>query len=378
LEDTRILITCQGVSQFIAGYLACKWNNRFNNQISIDVLVYDTFSSIEVDLEIFNSVKDISKTLGIDKVYFLSQKETYNMVGMKFSNRIKFVKEKFENIDYKEVYMSRDIMGNGNLYILNLFKSTNIIGYGDSFGLIGLKESYGSGGIIKYRISNTIKILIKYLLYSFPLKYEKIKKYILTIPIIYSKKHFIKIEIVESDFAIKLMKDIAELLSNKILDNKEYDIYLLSNFTGCGWASFDNEIDLYEQIIRNNSIIKSNIIIKKHPRSSNDILESLIKRLSDDYRINKNKLINLKLPFEISGVHNLNKSKVYSIFSTCSYSLNFFYQKEVFFPLNDGLVKRFCNSKFHKVIISENENNKLVYSKILKFIKNNEICNLLS
>jgi hypothetical protein len=373
----KILITSQGITQLLAGYIACKWENKSNNNLLIDVLVYDTYSPIEVDLDIYNTISYIAKKISINKIYFLSQPDTIGMVGLSFKERVTFIRNKFQDINYDQVYMSRDKFGNGNLYILNLFKFSKIFGYGDSFGLIGYKESYSFTDSLKNIFINPFKIIAKSLLYKFPINSKKIENYILTIPIIYSKNINYKLKIVDREFSIELMYKIANLVCNKRVENIQYDIYLLTNFTGCGWSTRINEVELYEEIIRKNSNKNSNIIIKKHPRSSDNIICALIDKLNIDYNINKNESFNLNLPLEISGIHQLKNSRVFSIFSTCSYSMKFFFQKEVCFPLTDDLVKKYCISKFQKNIILENKNDMIVYNNIEKYIQNNEIKNLL-
>ncbi|WP_448636296.1 polysialyltransferase family glycosyltransferase [Pedobacter panaciterrae] len=142
-----------------------------------------------------------------------------------------------------------------------------------------------------------------------------------------------------TDLIMKMVNQLPDLINfcNEILNHvpNNSHLYLTSNLANSGLTNYENELSLYEDVIRETSEIGKCIILKNHPRASNLILKDLYEKLKDQYTVilidnNEYSLypIELWLPF-------IEKCCILPVFSSSVVSLKYFYNKDSIMPLSE-------------------------------------------
>jgi hypothetical protein len=139
-----------------------------------------------------------------------------------------------------------------------------------------------------------------------------------------------------------------ELLTycNKLLNGitGNCKLYLLSNLSNSTISSYDNEIGLYVEVIRNTAETDTTVIIKNHPRGSDILTKKLVDILSSTHQVVliDDKSFNF-YPIEL-WISLISRCEIYPVFSTSVISLYYLFSKNVIMPLNGDLIAKYIYS----------------------------------
>jgi len=277
---------------------------------------------------------------------------------------------KFKDIvgtgDVDEVYYAHDIVGNIAELAMNSFPHAQHISFGDALGSIYNKEFHlalASGNTIDKKniflkflkkIINHSKERVVKIICGGPVHFQATKA-VLILPIDQTGNCLDEMElhIVPKDFVRTLLEECAssttdlntycqDLISN---NNQSKYLLLLDNFSDGNFISFENEVNLYTDIINHYVPQGSFVMIKPHPLSVKPVADALCKNIESDYDTVIIKKEFSKYPIEL-WVNLISSCNVIS-FSYPSISLSYLYGKNVMYLLNPDIIERYFPEKFH-------------------------------
>lgn len=361
----KCLIAVQGPTEFITAFISFQWYEKeiAKELCNVVLLVYDTTMEESKESMVFDVIKKLATGREWDDIVFLNSSEMKALSHNRYSKSISLLRKKLSFKNFDTVLVSRNFGSFGTHIILDAYPNAFRIEYGDSFGMVGNSE------VLRKSLSDflkspvkIIKTFLKKLIYNhFPREVE-LDQSILVMPLDW-KGDFDeqKLRIPNKDFVLKefqkLSLGLTELndFCHQLIDdvNGKCSLYLLSNFTNSNFSSFENEFELYKNIIRETAESGSTIILKNHPRSSEIMLDLLYKDLGDEYQV---KIINNQYsyyPIELWG-GLIDRCSVYPVFSSSVISLKYFFSKRVFMSLDQFKINKYIDkNKIEEVIQSE-------------------------
>jgi hypothetical protein len=367
LKKNNSLIAVQGPAQLIAALIAYKWCecNIFYEKSNVTLIVYDTGVPLENEVLFQNSINTIAGVNTFKHIIFISQQEMSKISKVFYSDGINMFKKLMNEQDYEYVYIARGFGSFGTKLILDAYSKSLKIEYGDSFGLVG-NEKYIELSYLDFIKTpiNYLKSKLKKVIYQHHHKNYIFDYTVLSIPLVWDlnylkdksliipEKLFVKNTFSEiSSQLLGLHKYCEDLIANS---EKKCNIYLLSNLYNSGFCSLEGEVDLYEEIILQNTSPGEIIILKNHPRGIDDVLIQLKDRLKDLYEVKvvSNKLYSF-IPIELWTVL-LRNSKVFPIFSSSAISLKYLFSKQVSLTFDYKKIKKYIFfNKIEEAIQSE-------------------------
>jgi hypothetical protein len=374
----KSLLAVQGPSHFIAGYIALSWCEKkvFKINSDITLLIYDTCVSKENEHFFQETVRSLARINNFKNIVFISRLEMREISKSFFKSSLNKLKKTLKEDCFDYIYLSRNYGNFGNVIIPNAYEKSIKIEFGDAFGLVGEQRFMDFNFTFKDLFTRPISYL-KYnffsLLYLHFFNKTKFNIAVLSMPLIWDVNYLNeKTTLIPEK---KFVEETFELFSKLITDLNVYceelicksqginRLYLLSSLFPAGYCNLENEVELYEKIILKTAKLNDRIILKNHPRGSDEVLKELEKKLKLFYDV---KVIYSKkydfIPIELW--HTLIKnSNVYPIFSISSISLKYLYSKNVELTLNKiENEKYFFSDKLNLIRIS----NEMFEKSILK------------
>jgi len=291
------------------------------------------------------------------------KKLTYREILRRFRRKLGV-----EHID--EIYYAHDIGGRVPELVMNAFPEAERIIFGDGMGSLYNKTYHlalSSGASLSqarqalrtrnnFAFRSIRRILIRRLvdlLLGSPQPYQA-DKAVLILPMDQTGDCLDDMEliVVPKQQVQKIISDcqnsIPELVeySRGLLAGEPppYVLILLANISDGNFTSLENEVKLYEEIIRRHVTPKTTLFIKGHPLSVAPLDEMLSIRLSTDYfpRVISHKFA--RYPIELWS-ELVGDCKVISI-AYSNISLAFLYNVPVVFPFDDALIEKYISPKY--------------------------------
>lgn len=352
--NRKCLLTARGSIQFLAGLNAMEWfsKKKYGSEESDNVLLLYSFGGLENIT--YSNIKRMANVRQWKEIIFINQEQQSQIVRRRpYRESIKQVKQIIREQYFDDVYLEYD-GGGFERIIANAYNQSKMIGYGDGLGMVvdqtSLNEMFGVMTDHSYTLSalnRKLRETASKIIYGVAPS-VKIDSYVLALPIDYSGYSPSQIP-----FSIPPKINLINLIHqciNSMPDFREYcrklaksstkdnDIYLLCNFFDSHMMSEQNEILMYERIIRKYSKEGSSVILKPHPRTSKRFLNSLKNILNKDYNISIISDENyVNLPIEL-WTDLIESCRLINIFSACSLNIKYLYGKKVLLSLDDHII----------------------------------------
>ena len=346
----RRLLTVQGPLQYIAGYIAYRWDRPATTDVEDVLLLYDFLAAPEIEQEIAEAVRTLSRSAPWSRVVFISGADMGSLMRQRYAGSMAGLRSLVGADHFDEIYLARDHLGAGSPLLLNAYADARKISYGDSLGMVGQRESL-SKLEAPASASTRLRAALRRMLLGEP-RSIPFDGAVLSLPIDMSGKYLPGVDLVVPSRAhvlacIEQMYDaMPQLRANCAslcelgLPGKSH-LYLLSNLTASGLTDAAREIDLYAEIIEQTSTVGDTIYLKPHPRSTFEVLETLAGRLGADYRV---VMVDDKrfsrTPVEM-WTDLIRHCEVVAMFSTSAVNLKYLFDKQVVMPLDEARIARF-------------------------------------
>ena len=350
----KCIVGVQGPLQLIAGLIAMEWYGRVRygspNADAILVL-FDFGVSRGDELTMFDAIMHIASARNWSKVLFIDSQEMRGVTRHSIRRSIQEMRSRIGCQQCDELYVARDYGHMGNQLLLNAYPEAARIIYGDSLGIVGDEESLETsfGGWLRAPLDH-LKLALRKLVLGCPsrlsfdaallvLPQDWTGRYLDRVPLIVPAREHV-VEMIQS-----LSRRFPELhiYCDALFPDQSAGayLYLLSNLANSGLASQENEVLLYEEVIRQTAPTGSLVLLKNHPRSSAVIINALSDRLEKDYRVTHldDPRFN-KLPIELWSTL-IARCHIIPVFSTSATHISFIYSKKVLVPLDEYKIIRY-------------------------------------
>jgi hypothetical protein len=350
------LLAVQGPLQFIAGLLAMEWFKKIKDtsQESKSVLLmYDFLAPESIEPELFEIITRMASVQAWHSVVFISSKDMGRIMTGSYSGSIRRLRDFIGEHDFDEIFLARDFCGHGSPLIVNAYRNSDKIMYGDSLGVVG--NEAGVNSFNWHSPASSMLALCKRILreriYGAPdrLQFDAAA---LTLPIVCSKGYLddVPLFIPAIDFVLGTIQSVYQ----KLTDLQDYCdsliglagepnclLFLLINLNRSGLMTKEKEIELYVEIINQTAARDSTILLKAHPRDSVEVLNAVVDRLQANFKILVIDDVRAsRVPIELWA--DLIKScRVVAMFSSSAITLKYIYRKAVSLPLNEELIRRY-------------------------------------
>jgi hypothetical protein len=353
-KNKKSLIAVQGPTQFIAAYIAFRWCEEkiWFKESEVTLLVYDTCVPVENEILFQNSIQEIAAIGKFHKVIFISQLEIQNISKQLYSKCITDIKSLIGEEHFDYVYLARNFGSFSTKLIPSAYSKALKIEYGDSFGLVGNeKEEELSYLDFLKRPMCFLKSTAKKIIFGHFPKHFVFDLSVLTMPLVWDVNYLKDKNLIipEKLFVNEIFSNISKQLTKLDLfceelianANGKCNVYLLSNLFNSGFCTLENEVKLYEEIILETALPGERLILKNHPRCSDEVLIQLKEKLNQffDVVIVTDKQFSF-IPIELWTVL-LKSCKVFPIFSTSAISLQYLYSKQVSMTLDHQKIKKY-------------------------------------
>lgn len=368
-SDKKInsLLAIQGPTQFIAAYVAFCWCNEnvYKEKSDATLLIYDTSVSPENEFFFQDSIRKLAGTTNFREIIFIDEHEMSKISKVHYRDAIVRFKENINEEHFDYIYLARSFGSFGTKLISDVYSKSFKIEYGDSFGLVGnekyIEMSYLD--ILKKPIIS-FKMILKRHIYQQYHKKTQFDLTVLSMPLIWDSKYLNnKTVIIPNKIFVKgkfsqisdLLLDLQNYCRELLVGTHEFcNLYLLSNFYNSGFCTLENEVNLYKEVILRTATLKQRIILKNHPRGSQEVLSRLKVELKDSFDV---KIIDNAdfsfMPIEL-WKELLNRCMVFPVFSSSSISLKYLYSTQVQLTLDSKTIKKFIYyNKIQEVATSE-------------------------
>jgi hypothetical protein len=361
-ENKKSLIAVQGAAQFIAGYIASQWCQEriWFEKNDITLLIYETFVPAENEILFQNTIKEIANIVKIEKIVFINQIDSNQLSKMHYKKSILKLKSIIEQQSFDYLFLARDFGSFITKLIPNTYPQAVKVEYGDSFGLVG-NEKYLDLSILQIfkKPVSSLKVISKIIIYGHYHKKIPFDYSVITMPLVWDSKYLIdkKLLIPEMNFVKEIFYQISVQLTqlnnyckSLINNSSECKLYLLTNLHNSGACTFENELAMYEEIILKTAKNGQTIIIKNHPRGSDEMLNQLNERLRNSFDI---QLINDKkysfIPIELWSTI-MNNCEIFPVYSTSSIALKYLFSKSVILTLDAKMIDKYLYSDKKKFV----------------------------
>ena len=354
VSGTRRLLAVQGPLQFVAGYTALGWlaaDTGADDQLVL--LMYDFLMSPAIEPEFARVIEQLAAVRPWTRIVFIDSARMNGIMGGKYSGAVAALHAVLGSADFDEIYLARDFCGHGSPLIGNAYPAAKKIAYGDSLGLVGDRADFADFDASRpiRSVLSACKRAARRFLLGGPSRYH-FDAAVLSLPLDLSRGELDAIALIvpPKQHVQRSIRAVAEPLvglreySRELLDfagASSAHLLLLSNLSGSGLMSAENEIALYVHIVTTNTGRGDTVFLKVHPRSSREVIDAVVARLSGAVRI---KVIDdpglARLPVELWS-DLLDACSVIAVFSTAALNIKYVYDKDVALPLSDELVERY-------------------------------------
>jgi hypothetical protein len=346
----RRLLTVQGPLQYIAGYIAYRWNRPPTADVEDVLVLYDFLAAPQVEREIADAVRALSRSASWSRVVFISGEDMKTAMRNRYSRSMARLRSLIGVHHFDEIYLARDHVGDGSPLLLNAYAKARKLSYGDSLGLVGQRESLSKLDPPLSAASRLRGALRRTLLGTpEPVAFDGA---VLSLPIDMSGTYLpqVDLDVPSRDHVVACVEQIYAAVPElraycrALCDRGEAGrshLYLLSNLTASNLTSAPQEAALYAEVIRENSTVGGTVYLKPHPRSTFEVLDTLAADLGADYRVVvvDDKRFS-RMPVEL-WVDLIRHCQVVAMFSTSAINLKYLFDKQVIMPLDEARIARF-------------------------------------
>ena len=356
----KCLVAVQGPMQFIAGFMAMEWYGHIkHNSVNADavLLLFDFGAPPELEKPLAESIMLLSKIRKWDKVVFISSQEMRRISHQRYNHSIREIQRIIGDYKFGEIYVARDHSDFGNPLIINAYPNAARILCGESFGVVGNEDQdrvhWDRIDSLRTALSITVRSIIRGLLYGCPSKFP-FDAAVLALPVDWSGSYLnnLPLCVPSREYVVSLIMRLVDQLPElrayceSLIDGITGDcyLYLLGNFTNAGVTSIENEIALYQSVIKETAPKGATIFLKNHPRSpsAQPVINSLIDKFGNDYNIKVIDDTKLSaLPIELYAPL-IKKCNIVSVCSSSAINICYIYSKQVIIPLDDDKITTYC------------------------------------
>lgn len=342
----RRLLTVQGPLQYITGQIACHWNTAPSQAVEDTLLLYDFLAEPAIEDQIAEAVLALSRSAPWARIVFIRGAEMDALMRDRYPQSIKRLRALVGIEDFDEIYLARDHVGHGSPLLLNAYVSAKKISYGDSFGLVGQRESLETPLSIKSRLRAGLRRMLLGAPEAIPfdaailsLPIDMSGRYLATIDMSVPSRSHVVAGVERVYDAVPALRTYCRSLCEAGEPGRSY-LYLLSNLTASGLSDAQRETALYAEVIRETSPIGSFVYLKPHPRSTFEVLNAVVDQIKVDYRV---RVVDddrfARMPVEL-WVDLVRHCEVVAMFSTSAINLKYLFDKEVVMPLTEDRISR--------------------------------------
>ena len=289
------------------------------------------------------------------------ERTTYRQILDRFRKRIGVGR-------FDEVYYAHDVVGRAAELAMNAYPKAERITFGDALGSVYDKQYHlalAQGRSAEQdRPTKTWQVLrsalrprevfakgqtiLKHRLLGKPQPFQA-DKAVLILPMdqtgdcLENKELFVvpkKVVLEIISACQRSLSDLAEY-SRKVLNDTSapHFLILLENWSEGHFISFENEVEMYEEIVHRYVPPGATVLLKAHPFSVAPLDEVLSDRLSSSYRT-----------LAIAGKYRRYPMELWGDFvavchiitlSYCSVSLSYLYDKQMIYPMDESLIERY-------------------------------------
>lgn len=346
----RRLLTVQGPLQYITGYITFRHENPPSSNVEDFLLLYDFCCAPEVEEEIADSIRELSASSPWTKIIFINGREMNRIMRRRYADSINAIQLLIGSDFFDDIFVCRDYLGHGSPLLLNSYSTARKVAYGDSFGLVGQREAIEQTNASP-AMRTRLRHFARQLMLGEPAKVD-FDVAILPLPIDVSGRYFSNIDlIVPTKSHVKAcveqiyahLPDL-QLYCKELIEagtSSDRHLYLLSNLSASGLTTASSELDLYTEVIQNCSPSGATIYLKPHPRSTFEVMNQLVDRLKDEYKVILVEDARFaRIPVEL-WTSLIKHCEVMAIFSTSAINLKYLYDKKVELPLTEAHFDRY-------------------------------------
>ncbi len=365
------LISVFGTSNILAAICALKWSalNRGSEDSNGQVVLIVSHPGMpdSVLLDIGKIVDRIISSLGWEKAILIlkEQRDFVNNPKVRNSRILREFRRIIDLDEVSEFYFAHDVVGNIPELAMNAFPRAKRITFGDALGSIYDKRYHlqlASGETVqrgirgKWNIKRKVMDVKNNLLNRIngTLTEYHADKAILILPMDQTGRCLdsVELSIVPKRLVLDVIREcnvgIPELVQycKKIISTtlEPRYLFLLENLADGGFATIEAEVDMYEEMINQNVLKGSTILIKPHPFSVLPVDELLCKRLQGNYSV-----LNISSEFSRYPIELWTELVENCQILTMSYSaisLRYLYERDTKYVMNLSLIEKFIPSKY--------------------------------
>jgi len=344
------LLTVQGPLQFLTGYIAYRWQRPPAPDVEDILLLYDFFVAPEIEARIAEAVRELAAAAPWVRIVQIDGADMSALMRTRYSRSIRRIRSRIGVAHFDEIYLSRDYLGHGSPLLLNAYPEARKVVYGDSFGLMGQKESVAAiEAPANWR--DRLKLAVRRRLFGEPCTIA-VDDAVLSLPIDMTGRALdgIPLSVPSREHVVACLEQIyraqpelrayCESLREQGRSGASH-LYLLSNLTASGLSEAKQEVDLYLEVIRATSPSGGTVYIKPHPRSAFEMLQTLARELANSYDvIVVDDARFARMPVEL-WIDLMRHCEVVAIFSTSSINLKYLFNKNVILAMTDARIARY-------------------------------------
>lgn len=372
------LVSLYGNGNVLAAMSAVRWYNaqRYpDEKVEVVTVVNTPGLSDAIIKESGDITTRIISSQGWPEPIFISDQEiglyTPSLSGkLPVRSAIKNFKKRIHCEKVDEIFYAHDIGGAVPGLAMNAFPKAERILFGDGLGSIYNKiyhlalingasieeakravreSSNAERGGFKTRLFGLAKELLLGRLYPY-----QADKAVLVLPMDQTgtSLHEVELMVVSKEVVHSIIADCQKALPDLVAYTRQiieqtpppHALILLENLTDANLSTGEQEVDFYEEVIREHVPLNGTVIIKAHPLSKAPIHEMLQSRLQSDYRSEVIPSSYSRFPIELWSDF-IAQCEIIGI-AYGNVTLSYLYNKETVFALTEPMIERFINPKF--------------------------------
>lgn len=354
----QCLVAVQGPIQFVYGFNAMEWYGRVTHgsaDAEAVLLVYDLLVSAQQEKPILDSIMQLAPIKDWKRIVFIGGHEMSWIMRRPYAASIRELRAKIGDEEFDEVYLARNYGGYGSGLILRAYSEATRVIYGDGFGFVCSHEVWSAYFLEDHLTATTLvrkaKALARDVLFGKPPAPIEFDVAVLSIPVDFSGSYLDRMPLFvpsrEQNISVfercnRLLPDL-NAYCEQLLEGTANNcyLYLLRIFAEAGDTSADQEVALYEEVIRQNSPVGSTILLKLHPRAFSPVIAMLRPLLDGDYQV---RIISqgqyASIPIEFWNPL-IRRCPVISFSAGSTVTLKYLYDRDVISGLNEERIEKY-------------------------------------
>lgn len=364
----KCVVAVQGPMQLLAGMLALQWYGevRHGSPDAEAVLVLFEFGAAPSDEgALAEAILQLAGAGSWNKVLFLDAGQMRDITRRRVGESVRALRERLGCEACDELYVMRDFGFMGNQLLINAYPGATRITYGDSLGIVGDEE------VFRLTLDRwlaqplgTLKLALRHLVLGRPRRYP-FHAAVLALPQDWTGKYLEQVPLMVPsrecvvELVLGLAGQVPEL--HAYCDSlfpgagERGTLYLLSNLANSGLCTFEDEVALYEEVVRETAAKGGRVLLRNHPRAGSAVTDQLTARLSGEYQV---VLVDdtrfSKLPIELWS-SLIRRCDVVPVYSASAIHIRYLYGQRVLVPLDDDRIERYFHSNKRAFMRKGNE-----------------------